>query len=444
MHFGVPEMVKLMKITKSILLYLFAAAVCMIAARAGAEPEWWKGTAKEAAQLAKQNGKWIVLYFESEKADNCIRMNAETWPKLDKTKAEEHFIWMRLEPEDNSDFFNFFEVYSTPEFVIVDGETQERARLKGFVEPDVLLKNLAEVYQPENKKKMVMTNDGQVMTEEKFKEGIEANQKANFGKHFWYESFDMYPSFERLDKKRYQVEPGLRGTSNLEPNGGKYSSPALSVSSDIRTRTSLRQHPSVGIQVKMNEGNDGKALHTVEMIEGKVRLTLALRANHMPEKPTECVQLIVYPKGSNPTGRTARAYTTTLSKLELNWQDKFIETDKVNFKTDQLLIRFYLDDLQQSFLVDDIRVDLLPLGADISQASSKKEVDPLSMLNLTNKEKSDWQFDGFDVNKDQRIEKREIKDAGVFSALFRGKTFEQLDLNRDGYFDITEYNASKK
>lgn len=425
--------------------------------RARAEPTWFAGKMSEVSNLAVQTNRWIVFYFQSEKALNCKRMQEETWPKLEPAVADKDFIWVKLEPGKNDSQFKYYEVMISPEIVLVDPKGRERARLRGFVEPDTLMQLLNDVYKTEKAVKseavvepLVMTPDGKFMKKSEYEKAIAANS-ISFQKYFFYDGFDKTPGLEMLDKARYI--PTVLTSIRIDPADGRFGSPGLFIGAEFSAtvKTIPLNPPTAEIWLDLTKGQNDKKLSDTDLAQGKIKVTFFLRAKRMMKEPMDCVELKIV--GANEDYKAkGKSYKMNLSEAESQYREKWLVTDVISVKQSKVYLRLWVDVPFQGYWIDDIRMELLPPDGTEVAGGASDERDPTKALEAVmkgdidkNEAQTDFWFKGFDKNGDRRIQASELSQAEVASFEFLvKKTLVQMDTNKDGYVDANEWKLANK
>lgn len=423
------------------------AALCFAPRRAAAEPEWWTGSMGDLKKAAQQGGKWIVLYFEADAAVSCIRMNEQTWPGISPADGA-NYLWGRVNAKNEKDktFFDYYQVYQTPELLVLDAEGNEKSRLKGFVEPEPLKELLRNAYQPTasaSTGKRIMLPDGSIVDEAEYKKRQEDSAKQFAGEdYFWYESFDALAS---LDPPRFNIL--VQTAVELTPADGKYNLPGLYIGADIRTVggsfAAPKVNPAAQIQVALSEGREGRRLSDVDLVRGVMRVTLALRVKKLIyDGAQDLVELILVPRGQSPDSPSAKRTYQNLRKDNNAWTEKYVETEAFNFKEFDAYLRIRVNNPGEGIYVDDLRVELRPEG-DVVATTAVRTPDPVGFLGRMNLGGGDAIFRSFDSNGNGRIERGEVVDQQKIDFLNLYQGFNGIDLNKDTIIDEAEWRQKK-
>ncbi len=394
-----------------------------------AEPKWFPGTPKEAQALADQTKRGLALYFETEQAADCQKMAKETWPKLDGEKAGQSVVWVRLNPKekDSSKFFDYYDVFQTPEIVVLDAKTKERGRIKGFVEPQTLMDLLTSM-QTESGGGKVILPTGEVVAEEEFQKARaqrKANEKEN---HFYYESFDKLKSLDQAEPGRFDVYVNKLDIQ-IDPNNGVLHSPGLAVRALVHPKMEEAANPAAAIRIDLSLGLD-----KVDLIEGRMRIAFTARVLNLTDKAMPIGRVRIVNRTDPPYSDKGEVYTIALFKKFSEWGDRVVETKSFNFRTQKAYLDLWVDAVNQWYYVDDLRVDLLPPDTQKETAAMtpEKKIVPHPETILEGGTTGNKLFDAFDLNHDGRVDiEHEIPE-------FMRPAAKQYDKNHDGFIDIGE------
>lgn len=412
---------------------------------ARAEPSWWTGSMKDMRVAAQQGGKWMVLYFENEAAINCRKMNDTTWPEIQPHQVDT-YLWGRLRPETDQTFFDHYQVLQLPELVVTDADGKERARLRGFVEPATLVDLLKNAYNPSaaGAGPVVMLRDGTIMAKDAYEKAL-AENSAQFEQqsYFWYESFDAVGSLESQPERfKILVQTAL----TIAPSDGKYGSGALAVDATIRSGTVFTTDPSSRLLINLNRGKD-KSLDQVEIVRGRLRVSMALRVQRLVQDGRRDVMaLIVVPKGKPFDAPEAKRYTQNLKPDDFAWQDKYIDSDPINFKEVDAYLDLWVMKPTEGYFVDDLRVEIVGENAAApgeGPGGPKRMPDPVGLLGRLLRGSGDAVFALMDKNRDGRIARAEPVgyEVDLIGVVYGG--FDTVDLNKDGMIDEQEWQQKK-
>jgi len=388
---------------------LLVAAFALRTGRPPAAPPWWSGDRAEVPQLAAQTGKGVVLYFETPEAEGCQRMEAETWSQISAREADENFIWMRLQPERHPSFFSWWQIHQVPEIVVLDSRMGEQRRFKGYVGAEELLEKLSSI--PRDKPSVLTTTDGRVVAPQDPTLADRHREETAAGGHFFYESFDGFRSLEAIDSPLFI--PISKAASRIDPKAGLFGSPCLTIDSGLQSSAALRLDVSHGLE-------------RVAQIEGRVRVRVLMQALDVGEEITEVAALTIVKRGEPLGSIFARHFFLTLSNRHSQWYEREVASEPFNFRTHKAYLTFQVNAPGKSFMVEDVRVDLLPADAALAvQVGSASERPPLLAPPT-----EPAVFRSYDKNGDGRIGRDEVAPGNPL--------FDALDLNGDGYVTLTE------
>lgn len=414
---------------------LGALAALAMASAAYAEPEWWKGEAEDALGAAKSGGKGIVIYFETEQADDCVRMAQDTLPKASSGK----FIWIRMRPDTHQKFFEFYSIFQTPQIVALNADGDEKGRILGFVELEVLNSQLDDmlaapvapapapgVNATPTPPPKVIYPDGRIGTKEDYENELKqmkahANEvrKANY---FLYEPFDEHNSLDQLAPLGF--DPLIRHTMRVDPVAGKYNSPALYVGSDLKTGVSMSINPSVVMRIDLS-----KNLDKIQAARGSLRVKFSARATRLPEGHTEIGRLIVQKKEENPpplviTQRKPderNSIPVKLKNTQTQWIEKEVPSPPMDFRKDKAYLMLWVNQIGEGWVLDDLIVEIDGGG---ERMVARVIPDPIRLTAPPDKTNS-FLFTAADINKDGKVTRDEV--APSFQ-----KLFDSFDLDGDG------------
>lgn len=393
---------------------LLAAAPLLAASALQAEPTWW-AEFTEIPTLTAQTGKGVVLYFETERAQDCVRLNELTWPAIPAVIADENFVWSRLNPAEHSSFFKHYEVLVTPEIVILDSHLKERDRIRGFISPEDLMIRIKKV--PRGKPRVQTTTDGSAIDAGQTKKAAAHRASMAGAGHFFFETFDSYKSLQSIRSAAFQ--PVLPADSRIESTAGIYGSPCLVVDSGAGTSAIIRIDVSRG-------------LDKVAQLLGRIRVRTRLRALKLGEDAENVGALTIVEAGQSVNSPSAKRGFITLANRHQNFYEREIVSEPFHFRNAKAYLTFQVNWPGYSFCVDDLRVDLLPVSDSIASAPAapRGALDSASAL-LPPTEPELFRI--FDKNGDGRITRAEIGDAEGINDLFT-----RLDTNSDDVVTLNE------
>jgi len=231
---------------------LILAAAATLPATVVAAPEW-NPRYKEIPQVLAQTGKGLVLYFETQGAAACRKMENETWGAIGRERADD-FVWLRVNPRDHADFFEYWQVIQVPYVIIMDCRFGEKVHLKGFIPPERMAAHLSEV--PRGKPWVLTTADGRVLVRASEDETLAHHTMFEDQKSFYAENFDDVKYIGGL--RRRQFVPVNQSASRIAQGDGILESACLIIDSAKRRGAAMR--------VDLYKG-----LKDVEQIVGRMR-----------------------------------------------------------------------------------------------------------------------------------------------------------------------------
>lgn len=413
-----------------------------------AEPEWWTGEPKELLREARQEGKSIVLYYESNDSSECERMNRETWPMLDEKLASQ-FLWKRCmsgEPSAEK-FFETYQITSIPLMVVLDAERRERGRIQGFIAPDVLLGMLEQLpsHDDPDSDKIITFGDGLIFTPEEI-----LDPKFNPAQHAYYleENFDSNGLLGELDKSRYDPILNPEQSIRIVADEGFTSSSALMIAG-----SGVPQSPADGAASAVFQINLSSGFNEIDLKLGYLEARFRIRVTELPPVSlTEVFALTVTPSVHKPPtvadiqGRyreTSRFYPR--SGHHTAWSEIVLRSSRpVNMKSDAVWLTFWVNGESCAYVVDDLRVRLKT--EEQVKGSSHGHV-MLCPLQHDDSGKLSDNFRKFDVNRDLRLSREEFPrpSCGPTPSDGEGKQqtfdqwFDEMDVDKSGYLDPNEY-----
>lgn len=384
--------------------------------KADAEPTWWPD-AKQVPELATQTGRGVVLYFESPKAADCVKMDRVTWPAISQKEADANFIWLRLNPQDHSTFFTHYEIFQTPQIVVLNHELKEVLRIPGFVDAPMLMPQLEQV--PKGEVSVVTSPSGQVVQAANEHQALTHRQSIAAEGHFFFESFDDYKHMSDIQSPLFQ--PIAPSASRIEWRGGVYGSSCLIIDSGSM--------PNASIRIDISPGLD-----QIDQILGRMRVKVRLRAIEVGQDAANVGALVIVNSNEPATSPRAKRHFFTLANRHSEWYEREVVTDIFNFKTQKAYITFQVNWPAQSFGVDDLTVDLLPPTDNAPIAAAATPIappaaapDPTALLAPPTEPPL---YRKHDKNKDGLITRDEMKD--------NPRLFDLWDLNKDGVINLKE------
>lgn len=427
---------------------LLIAALSACATVGRADPAWWTGDPKEALDAAGKAQKPLILYFETEKSDDCIRMREECFPKLPAAAAT-RFIWIRLQPDAvGKDFFDFYAIYQTPQLVVLNAKADEKGRIQGFIAPDLLAASLDELFPaapaqpaapgapappPAADKTLFIAGDGIARTLKEYEEIANIRKANESAGHFLYESFDKFGTVD--DMAPLGFNPLIRHTMRIDPGIGRYNSPGLYVGSDLKANVRININPSVLMRLDLSP-----KLAAHPMGRGKLKVSFQARALKLPEtgRLVELARVIIADAAANPPAMgvtqqppAPKSYPLSLTANITQWTERSATTGDFDFKREKAYVLFWVNSIGDAYVADDFTVDILPVeGAENVKAMTARVIpDPVRLCSPPAVLGNDRLFAAFDLDKDGIILKSDIP--GEMVAFFNA-----MDKNHDGKLQI--------
>ncbi len=105
-----------------------------------AEEIRWLRSAQQAAELAKQTGKPILVYVRSASCHYCDLMQSNVWQDpTASTLVNRDFVPLKLTREENPEAIEVLKIKGFPSTMIFSADRRYVDRLDGYVEPDRFL-----------------------------------------------------------------------------------------------------------------------------------------------------------------------------------------------------------------------------------------------------------------------------------------------------------------
>jgi uncharacterized protein YyaL (SSP411 family) len=112
---------------------ILLAAGCMVVARG--EGIQWLSSAQQAAQVAADSGKPILVYFRSANCHYCDLMQSNVWQDESTASAiMRDFVPLKMTREDNPQAVQVLKVKGFPSTIIFSADRQYVDRLDGYVD----------------------------------------------------------------------------------------------------------------------------------------------------------------------------------------------------------------------------------------------------------------------------------------------------------------------
>jgi hypothetical protein len=345
---------------------LFAGVLAFVAPRsAGADPPWWEGHPEDIPAAAAQTGKPVVLYFTSPTAAECIRMDEETWRKMNRAWADLQFLWLKLEPSTDPEFFKHYQINQVPQVVVLDSQMRDQFRLRGFLSFDEVRDALSRVKRtlPSN----LSTPSGRVVPASNPILGLEESRRNAYKGHLYFEDFDAYRLIGSIRNPPF--DPVVQAASRIDPNGGVGATPCLAVDSGRNPRAIIR------IDVSQN-------FDSLDQVLGRIRVRTAFKpVSALGSTPVEVMALHVFRIDDLDVQDTDQFYFVSLSDKDRGaWRQKEIVSGPINFRLNKAFLVFNAPEPNTSFLVDDITVDLIPVDDMVPYVELDAEIKTIANL----------------------------------------------------------------
>ncbi len=106
----------------------------------------WLSSAAEAARLAKESGKPILVYVRSENCAYCDKLQEDTWqnPRTQALVMRE-MIPLKLTLENNPDAIEAMKVKGFPSTILFTPDRQYLVRIDGYVTPEEFMNRISKV-----------------------------------------------------------------------------------------------------------------------------------------------------------------------------------------------------------------------------------------------------------------------------------------------------------
>lgn len=317
----------------------------LLAAPAGAEPPWWEGAPEDVPAAAAQTGKPVILYFQSPNAAECVRMDEETWSPMNPVWADLQFIWLKLEPRKDADFFKHWQINQVPQVVILDSDMRDQLRLRGFMTLGEIEDALSRV---ERSVPTVFTtvSGGTVPARNPILDLEQLRRDPNKG-HIYFEDFDKYKLIGSLSNPPFS--PVIQASSRINTSKGSNRSACLEVSSGSQDVALLQ----IDVSQRFSE---------VEQVLGRIRVRAKLKSeSRLGSIPVDVMALYLVREDDPDGDDSEQMYFASLSDKDINiWRDKEIVSAPVNLRLYKAFILLSAPSPGTTFLADDIVADLIP------------------------------------------------------------------------------------
>lgn len=116
-------------------LLMLVATPLLVSDVRGEEIQWLR-SAEQAATLAAQTGKPILVYVRSANCHYCDLMQTNVWQDQATAKTVmRDFVPLKLTQEDNPEAVKVLQIKGFPSTVIFSADRQYVDRLDGYLEP---------------------------------------------------------------------------------------------------------------------------------------------------------------------------------------------------------------------------------------------------------------------------------------------------------------------
>lgn len=324
---------------------LTACAAFCAAPRVSAAPPWWEGSPEDVPAAAAQTGKPVVLYFTSPNAAECIRMDEETWRPMNPVWADLQFIWLKLEPQRDAEFFKYWQINQVPQVVILDSQMKDQLRLRGFMTIDQLKEALPRVERGLPTK--LTTTNGRVVPASNPLFGFDQNDRDPFKGHLYLEKFDSYKLIGSIRNPPFY--PVVQAASRIDSVNGLDKTPCLVVDAGPNGMATIR------IEVS-------PTFESIDQVLGRIRVRTSLKAmTPLGKIPVDVMALSVVRTDILDPEKAEQLYFASLSDADKGvWRQKEIVSGPVNFRLNKAFIILSAQNPGMSFLVDNIEADLIP------------------------------------------------------------------------------------
>lgn len=325
---------------------LTAGFALLLAAPAMAGPTWWEGNAEDVPAAASQTGKPVILYFHSPNAAECIRMEEETWRPMNPVWADLQFIWLKLEPRKDAEFFKHWQINQVPQVVILDAEMRDQLRLRGFMSLEEMTDALGRVQR--GVPSVFTTVNGSALPARNPILDVELLKRDPYKGHVYFENFDAYKLIGSISNPPFS--PVVQAASRINTSRGTERTSCLEVSTGS-SETAL-------IQIDISQ-----KFPTIEQVVGRIRVRAKLKAEtSLGNVPVDLMALYVVRTDKSSEDEAEQMYFASLSDKDLNaWRDKELVSAPLNFRQNKAFLLFNAPAAGTRFLIDDIVVDLIPV-----------------------------------------------------------------------------------
>ena len=140
---------------RSIASFALFAQLVTVASLAGAEEVQWLRSAVQAASLAEETGKPILVYVRSANCHYCDLMQSNVWQDAIAAAAiNRDFIPLKLTREENPEAIEVLKIKGFPSTIIFSADHRYIDRLDGYVDSERFLKAVGKMRSASAKRKM--------------------------------------------------------------------------------------------------------------------------------------------------------------------------------------------------------------------------------------------------------------------------------------------------
>lgn len=140
---------------RSIASFALFAQLVTVASLAGAEEVQWLRSAVQAASLAEETGKPILVYVRSANCHYCDLMQANVWQdSMAAAAINRDFIPLKLTREENPEAIEVLKIKGFPSTIIFSADHRYIDRLDGYVDSERFLKAVGKMLSASAKRKM--------------------------------------------------------------------------------------------------------------------------------------------------------------------------------------------------------------------------------------------------------------------------------------------------
>lgn len=279
--------------------------------------------------------------------------------------AVRDFIWMKLNSKDHPAFFKYWQVHLVPEIVVLDGRMRDRLRLKGSVAPRAILDQLVQI--PREDALVLTLPDGSSLAKSNRFAHVEAYQPGRYKGHFYYEPFDTFRRVGAIESPL--IVPVTQAESRIETEKGHHDSGALVISAGSKSTAEFR----IDISDRLN---------LVDQVTGRLLVEIFMkRGSGFGREPKRVGHVAIVPLGERPDALGVPTFPILLGGTRGRlWVERSVVTEPFNFRTHKAYLFLKASGHGTSFMVDDLRVDLLPVDERVERVTLERETDRLKIV----------------------------------------------------------------